>query len=64
MNIKQLQGQMKYALEKVGRKYDPEEDVVLTTPQAVGKHLADGREKLASFEPRLGEKLVVMGPAK
>lgn len=62
MNKEQLEGQMKYALEKVGLVWDPEATYALTTPKGVPEKLAKGMAKLATFSPYEGEKLVIMGP--
>lgn len=61
MNPEQLKSQIRYALEKAGKVYNPNRDYTLTTPKGVAAHLANGKVKLASFEPYYGEKLVIMG---
>lgn len=64
MDRDQLMSQVKYALEKAGHKFVQGADYAVSTPVGVARHLAEGRPKLATFEPRLGEKLVIMGPKK
>lgn len=63
MTPEQLQGQIKYAVEKAGHTYVPGGDYALTRPIGVPAKLAEGREKLATMELNLGEELVIMGPA-
>ncbi len=57
-----VQEQIEYAMGKVGKKYDPEVGYCLTTPTQVASKIKEGFVKECSFEPKLGEKLIVLSP--
>lgn len=52
--------QIKYQVEKAGFIFDEEDGYSLTTPTRVASMVSKGMQKVATFSPYEGEKLVVM----